>query len=550
MSAKAAWDREKYDIAIVGSGIASVMTLLELSKLLLQGERRGGELKIAVIEKEGEFWNGIPYGRRSSINSLTIQKLAEFVDEPERSAYVEWLETHKQRWLEYVEQNGGLAAATWIKNNRALIESGGWDEIYVPRFLYGIYNSEKVASALAVLKDQGRASVTLVQAEAIDIAPGDESAYVITLTRAEGFQESLFAERVVLAVGSPPIQAIASPSFHAPQHGGYINDIYCPSEEENLKRIYQVLGDIDEKRKRNILILGSNASSLETLYLINYNPEIRALVNSIVVISRSGLLPHKICEKIPAFEFKNLELLLQKSAVSALEVITAIKADIQKAEGADVNIADLFHPMGALFGQLLRRMDISEQERFFCQHGMTFTKLMRRAGRDCREAADDLARQGILTMEKGVFCGLETSIMGKSFVSAVYNDAGMNAKIRHPSPFPVVVNCGGFEDLSRSSSSLIKNLVKRDLCKINGTNRGFLVNDQLEANRNFYVIGPLVGGNFNKKIRFWHVESAPRIQGLSKILAKSLFDSILARDVAAKPSLSASKPGAERIALS
>jgi hypothetical protein len=48
----------------------------------------------------------------------------------------------------------------------------------------------------------------------------------------------------------------------------------------------------------------------------------------------------------------------------------------------------------------------------------------------------------------------------------------------------------------------------------------------LEASKNLYVIGPLVAGNFNSTVRFWHVENAARIVGLSKLLAESLTQSL------------------------
>jgi len=212
--------------------------------------------------------------------------------------------------------------------------------------------------------------------------------------------------------------------------------------------------------------------------------------------------------------------------VSALELIAAIQTDVQRAEAAGVNIADLFHPASALVVELFQHMDLAEQEIFFCQHGMTFTKLMRRAGREYRDAADELTAGGVLTIVKGEFCGLGASAAGSAFVSASYTDSETSASRTHPLPFAVVVNSGGFEELNGSSSRLIASLVRNKVCQVNQTQRGFLVNERLEGNRNLYIIGPLLGGNFNRKIRFWHVESAPRIQGLAGSLARTLFDSL------------------------
>ena len=525
----------KYDLAIVGSGIACTMTLLALSRLVMEAQPRRKELQIAVIEKESELWNGIAYGSRSSINSLVITSLREFVHDAEKASFIAWLETNKVEWLEYLRQNGGAAGARWIETNLKHIQAGNWDELFLPRFLYGRYNSEKLASALELLEQEGLAAVTVVKAEAIDIAFAEDGSYNITLETADLKQSCLRAQRVVLAIGSPPINPIRNGTFGRQHRHTWLNDIYYPSAEANLQRIYAALSAVREKVKRNILILGSNASSLETLYLINRSPKIKALANSIVIISRSGLLPYKICDQALGFEFEQLELLKQKAVVSSLELITAIKADIQRAEAVAVNLADLFHPASSLVVQLFQHMDNSEQESFFCQHGMTFTKLMRRAGREYREAADELAAGGVLAMVKGVFRQLVASAAGSAFVSATYTVAESEASITHPLPFAMVVNCGGFEELNVSSSRLISSLVKNNVCQVNKTNRGFMVNERLEGNRNLYIIGPLIGGNFNSKIRFWHVESAPRIHGLASLLADSLFDSLSSARSCASP---------------
>ncbi len=92
--------------------------------------------------------------------------------------------------------------------------------------------------------------------------------------------------------------------------------------------------------------------------------------------------------------------------------------------------------------------------------------------------------------------------------------------------FAAVVNCGGFEELDVCSSPFLVSAMRNGLCRPNRTNRGILVNDDFEASPDFYVIGPLIGGNFTPNIRYWHVESAPRIRSLAKSLAASLLASL------------------------
>ena len=518
--------RTSYDIAVIGSGIACSMTLCQLAENLKRTCAGNRKLRIAVIEKEGEFWSGVPYGRRSIIGALTFQKLQEFLDEPVRTSFIKWLEANKQCWFQEFREMGGLAAAQWIRDNQPFMERGQWSELYLPRYLFGTYISSCTARAMDELTSSGLAAVTLLHGEATGIVHEHDRSYAITVEDADGTPISLHARRVVLAIGSPPQRSIQSSAVASRQGHTYINDLYFPSERVNVERIQQALASLPEKEMANVLIVGSNASSLEILYLINYRPEIKNLINSVVVISRSGLLPYKICEETVDFDLAALRALYKNGASSADELMAAITSDLRRAEESRVNIADLHHAVGALVGQLIGIMDVTEQEKFVCRHGVTFSRLLRRAGRDTRNAADELVSQGMLTIVKGEFRKLGPSPSGKDFVSATYAGPGCQGDVTHPVPFSLVINCGGFEEMAGCSSRLINNLISNGLCKVNSTNRGFLVNDRLEARDNLYVIGPLVGGNFNDRIRFWHVESAFRMLGLSKLLADCLIHSL------------------------
>ena len=129
-------------------------------------------------------------------------------------------------------------------------------------------------------------------------------------------------------------------------------------------------------------------------------------------------------------------------------------------------------------------------------------------------------------MVSGEFRRLEPFPSAKRWMSAVYAIPESQAEVTYRAPFCITINCGGFEELAPSSSRLINSLLDNGICKVNRTNRGFLVNERLEAGENVYVIGPLLGGNFNENVRYWHVESASRIAGLAELLAESLCDSL------------------------
>jgi uncharacterized NAD(P)/FAD-binding protein YdhS len=519
-------DMTNYDIAIVGSGIACSRTICELAKRLKDTHTLGKMLRIGVIEREGEMWNGIPYGRRSAVGALAFQRLQEFLEEPERSYYIEWLAANADWWLKTFRESGGPGAEKWISDNQFLMEQDKWGELYLPRFLFGLYVSSQAARAVEELARAGLASVTPIHGEATGICRMSGGHHTIAVEDNSGARTSVKAARVVLAIGSPPQKPIQSGIVAGRHSHTHIDNIYSPSEDVSMYKIQQALSSLPDKRMANILILGSNASALEVLYLIKYRPEITNLIKSVVVLSRSGLLPYKICEETVQFKLTALDSLRESSYFSAGDLMAAITYDIRRAEEVKLNIADLRDPVGTAVSRLTALLHISEQKKFVCEYGVHYSRMMRRAGRDTRSAADELVHVGILTTLKGDLRRLEPFPAGNGLISATYVTAGCQAEITHPLPFSITINCGGFEELDFSSSRLINSLLDNKLCYVNSTNRGFVVNDRLEASENVYVIGPLVGGNFNEKIRFWHVESASRIVGLAKLLAESLSDSL------------------------
>ncbi|PSB40183.1 hypothetical protein C7B77_28685, partial [Chamaesiphon polymorphus CCALA 037] len=82
-----------------------------------------------------------------------------------------------------------------------------------------------------------------------------------------------------------------------------------------------------------------------------------------------------------------------------------------------------------------------------------------------------------------------------------------------------------FQDVTTSSSSLIQNLIRRQICVPNESNRGFVIDKNFEASKNCYLMGPLVAGNIDGNFRVWHAESCQRIIGFSQNLAAALLRS-------------------------
>ncbi len=510
-----------FDIAFVGSGIACSMTLLEMAERLAR-RPPPTTLRIAVVERDEQFWCGIAYGRRSSIRSLAIQKLDEFVSQPEKEAYCAWLEQHKDNWLTFLREEGGEAAARWLNDNRDALQQNQWGGLYLPRFLFGQFISQQITDIIEDLADRGLAVIETIGAEAVS-ADSVDGRFVVGLCPTAGSGPTeICADRLVAAIGSPPTKSILADDHQSAFT--YINDLYHPDGESNVQRLRQALEDVSVREQRNVLVVGSNATSLEVLYLMRHDPAIRERIGSVTVISRSGVLPYLICDQPPEFDFPRLTALLGARTVSAIDLMAAVRADLESAAERSLNLADLYDDVGALIGRAFRKMEQEQLAEFYCVYGMTYTKLVRRAGRDCRQAASELAADGTLSLLAGEVLGVEPCAPGASFARVRYRVDGIETT--HPEQFAAVLNCGGFEELDACSAPFLASILRNGLCRPNRTNRGVLVNDQFEASPGFFVIGPLNGGNFTPRIRFWHVESAPRIRALAKSLADGLVSSV------------------------
>jgi uncharacterized NAD(P)/FAD-binding protein YdhS len=518
-----------FDIVIVGAGISSTATLLQLiNKFHETGVKTNSRpLEVAVVEKDQEFWKGLPYGKRSSINSLTITTFGEFIPPAEKKSFVEWLEKNKQGWTEQLEQSGNPTSSKWLQTNADKMEKKQWDQMYIPRRFFGDYLDEKLADKIEMARQKKIIYVTRIHGESTNITLLNDQ-YEVTIEDSDTKNKNtktIIGRKIVLAIGSPPVKPIAQTSLKG--NDNYINDAYLPSLELNLDKLRSKLNAIADVSKRNIAIFGSNASALELVYLINTNPSLKDIVNKVVVISRSGLLPHRITpEHEVDYVFENLQNLKNSPGFDAAALMAVIEKDIQNAFAAGIKIGDAYYQLSGLVVELLQLLSKEQKKYFHDVHGAHFSKLIRRAGHEYRDAAADLEKNNILEMCKGSFQNIEYYTSNPAEASVLYFSKEANMIVTHPLTFALTVNCGGFEELDETSSPLIGSLIKNKICTVNKTNRGFEVNENFEACKNFYIIGPLLGGIFNDKARLWHVENAKSIFNLAEMLVQAIFISL------------------------
>jgi uncharacterized NAD(P)/FAD-binding protein YdhS len=514
----------EFDLSFIGGGISCSAVLLHLLDAVNRHSGLNGKrLRIAVIEKEKEFWKGVAYGNRSLATALIITNCGEFVPPSEKQEFIKWLEENEKKWLAELMENGGATAANWYSVNQNAIRDRNWDEIYIPRYLFGDYMDEKINKLINQIREHRNITVDLIGGEAVDVNPQEES-YSIEVRNNKGSFKVLTG-KIVLSIGSPPFKEINIPGAGV----SFVNirDPYYPSMQENIAEATGTLTQVPEREKRNLFILGSNASSLELLYHFQSDRKFKETVNKIVILSNSGGLPYRITDgTIPGYTFENLEKLRSGQGFTSVELMNAIKDDLEIAITNGINVGDMYYQLSDLVVELLDKAGEKQKEHFHCFFGADFSKLIRRAGPEYRDAAAALEASGKLEMLKGSFIRAELNPENKNEVSVVYKDPSDGQAQTFPLFFGAVINCGGFEKLNDSSSSpLISNLLSKELCRVNCTNRGIQVNEKFEAAKGLYIMGPLLGGIFNNKSRLWHLENAKNIFHLSKFLSGELLSS-------------------------
>ena len=501
------------DIAFIGSGVASSLTLIEVFRELLNVSG-SGKMIIAVIEKNHEFWKGVPYGSRSSVNALTITSVYDFINENERPFFFAWLKNNQQEWASWYRERGGITAARWLDNNLPLIAKEDWETVYVPRFLFGNYVREKLLDLRKTVEERQLAEIVLIQAEATDILK-NENGYEVILEHPDISTSATLARKVVISAGSAPVRKMCDLQIN---NVGYINDMYEPSANSNMELLEAALKKTSNNADNNVLIIGSNASSIEWLYLLEGLPELRKLVNKTVIISPSGQLPiHISTEVLPEHPTPNIDRIKAGEKYTIKTLSDAAAADIKLAlkNGANMdyvatvisNTLALMEPLG----------DEAKKE-FYCIHGIKLRDMFRRSGPEYKGVSQLLLDAEEAVVIKGRFVKAEPCNDG---ILLHYLDAAGHSQV-YPLTFKAVINCSGSDNLDQSSSRLLFNVVNKKLCKMNLSGKGIEVNEKFEAAKNLYVMGPLLAGNVNKRIHFWQLENASRLTYLAPFLAKEL----------------------------
>ena len=506
-----------HDLVFVGSGASASYTVLKLLELLGRADSRPAArpFTIAIVERVPDQFGGLPYGRRSGFTSLIITSLRDFLPPAELANFSQWLSANKASVFdEFLSAGGQLSQAWWSRHSDAM-GNNEWEGLYVPRYVFGRYLTDRLTAAIEHARTSGTAEVRLIHDEIRSIA-ADGTGYVL-----HGAHRDLQASRVVLTLGTPPtLRRLAG--VDEPRGLVLIDDLFEPSLTTNLARIVAAADDMAaSERPLNVLVIGGNASTMEAIYQLSDVAVGRLRGASISVVTPRGELPERLVPagapaNFVARSLQSLQALQGSDGLTARAICEAGVADTQLAHRDGLTVSDALVATGPLVGALVRRLTRDESEEWAGNWGMQLGRFQRRAGPEYCDVVDELTAGGRLHFIAGAFSGI--GVDGR--ITFVDSDG---VSQRSVTPFDAVINCSGFTTLSQlGADSLLGGLLEKGLISTTRWGRGIAVDDSLSAAPGMYVMGPLLAGNVIASGAIWHMEHCGRIIAYAAVLAETL----------------------------
>lgn len=507
-----------FDVVFVGAGISNTFTLIELLTRLEQ--QRAQSARVLLIDRYGDFFAGVPYGKRSGDLGLIISRTSDFLPQPHFGAFSDWLGDNRDTAFERFFAVGGEFVENWRRSFWHQVEAGDIADLYLPRYLFGLYFAMIAERAIDRAHRLGVASCETTIGEVVDIEPLD-GGFTVVVRDATGDERDFRADRVVLGLGSAPSRLLLDPEAEAvwPAECAVIDDPFEPGIADMLDRVRTSIRARAAARSADgpngrVVIVGSNAGALDVIVNLMNDSTISAAIGRIDVVSMSGAFPElftaRAAQPRPAVACIALEELARRDSVLADDILEAVLDDIDSARRAGLTINDTFFDISRGFLALLDRLSPEEKMRFACDTGPRIGALQRKAGQDYRDAADRLIREGTLVTARTRFSALDEAL----------RDAGQQDLL-------AVINCSGSERLSgeRLRSPLIRKLLERALVHPSGSGLGISVTDDLETGTpGLYAIGPMLTGNVVSGEPTWNLEHCGRIAEFAHRLAAHLAE--------------------------
>lgn len=558
------------DIAVLGSGASGTHGLLRILALLTDRMSSTDDMiSIAVIERDQQFHSGIPYGHRSGGSSLLISALESFLPDRERSEFIGWLEERREEMLDWATDGrtpdstlAKLMDRDWILRHEDEVRAGRWDDLYLPRRLYGQYLSELVERAVEAAR--GLVEVDFLHADVNEVIGDGHGGAHLRERNSDG--EVLFevhAHSVLLAIGSPPVRSLAvsdvpvdagrattdagSATVDDLLDTGLVADIHTPEIEHVIEKIRVRLESLPAE-KRTILLIGGNADALEFLLASH---RLRQDTGARLSILSSRGRPHYWHHDLPGEQASTpiLDHLFATAEAGAplraRDLHAAVRAEVTAAISQG-NVNSTIAALITAVGSSLRYMDDFELCSMATDHGVAISDLLRRAGGDSLDFLTDGIADGSITCIPGRF--REAHVREDMLFATVDqlpgsapnpgDEAASNDAQRYPDHgYAVIVNGTGFERVTDTRSPLLRQMLGSGTVRASAARTGLSLDEKFQAAPGIFVLGPLIAGHHHGGSAYWHIESVARIIQLADAVTDSLVTETISKRSMRQPLL-------------
>jgi uncharacterized NAD(P)/FAD-binding protein YdhS len=264
-----------HDLAIVGGGLSGsliyghVIDALEASN----SRRRGERINVALIEPMAELGPGIPY---SITTTRPAFLMLESVAQSTPVCFQSWLYDQAPRLIRLWREQRDPLLDGWLAANEESLLAGRFEELCVPRRLFGEYVREQLAGKIQKAVASGRSSFTHFRTAALDVLPLEGEGYQIHTADAA----DPVARTVVIAVGCSRRRR----AFELSTRQGYFHEPYADAFEGLRQAVLQ------RRSPSDVLLMGSGAAAIETIFFLARSPELRARLGTVHIVSMSGVL--------------------------------------------------------------------------------------------------------------------------------------------------------------------------------------------------------------------------------------------------------------------
>jgi len=509
---RSAADHGTYDLAFVGAGASTAYVLISLLTSLAH-DPPPAPLRIAVVERAPDAFSGIAYGGRAARTSLLITPLRDFLPPGELRLFTDWLAENKHWAFDEFRAAEGPVSARWWTRHRADVDTNAFDDLFLPRYIFGDYLVRRTRAAMTTAEAAGVATTDVIQDDVTAI-DGGRPTYLVRCR-----ERALHARRVVLATGSSPVKPrLAS---------GETDDVVLIDNpfdgmDEARERIERLVTRHDAAHEPpHIVFIGGNAGTMDMLYQVANIPSLAVREARFTVLSPRGELPELMDRPRPegGFRAEHLLALRQEDPVRAAAVYEAAVADLTRGRAEGFSVADTLKPISDGVVGLLPVLSAEEALEFAGVWGVEIGRHQRRAGWEYCEVVDELSAAGRLEPVAGAFSGVEPA-NGRG-VRVRFDRAGTPSELDRPAD--VVINCAGpTARLRDTAPSLVAGLISSGVCRATPYGGGIAVDASLAAAPGFYVMGPLLAGNVINGSPIWHMEHCGRISAFGSALGPRL----------------------------